>query len=194
MTFSPRREITILRAGAALFMALMLSGCFAMGSPYKDDYSQVGLTTYEMGPVTMGLPDGWKPDMDNVSGDKVVAVFANEQNGGYGEVKCFSTLMNFQSMQNVGQSDAVIAAGASPMHVTGPWSLGSTKWSRTLDVYIGKITRKGQDVQVTSYAGYNINTPMSFCYAAMVVVVPEEIYDGKWVPVFAAMLDSVVTR
>lgn len=188
----PVRKFLQLKLGLALCAISILSGC-AMGSAYKEDFSQIKLTTVEMGRITMGLPAGWEPDPDSVDGEKVVAAFVNEENGGYGEVKCYSILVRFDTMQMFGQNDGVIAAGANPFHVTGSWALGSSKYSRVFDAYIGTVTRKGQEVQVSSYAGYNINTPLSLCYASLVVVIPG-VYDGEFNPVFAAMLDSVVTR
>ncbi|MDH5555780.1 MAG: hypothetical protein OEZ03_00435 [Alphaproteobacteria bacterium] len=165
-----------------------------MGAAYKEDFSQVTLTTVEMGKVTMGLPAGWKPDPDSVDGEKVVAAFVNDAIGGYGEVKCYSVLVSFNTMQIFGQNDGIIAAGADPVHVAGPWALGANKYSRVFDVYTGTVTRKGQEVQVASYTGYNINTALSPCYAAVLVVMPDDKYSGEFNPVFAAMLDSVVTH
>lgn len=192
MKIFPAYKISILKPALALCAISILSGC-AMGFAYEEDFSQVDLTTVKMGRVTMGLPVGWEPDSEGASSERVVAAFSNKENSGYGELKCYSVLVGFGDMQHMGRKEGLTAAGADPTMVGGPWSLGSTNYSRTFDVYSGTVTRKGKEVQVTSYIGYNINTPFSPCYASILVVVPGQ-YDSEFDPVFAAMLDSIVTR
>lgn len=181
-----------LKLGLALCAVGILSGC-ATGAAYKEDISQIDLTTVKMGRVTMGLPAGWGPDSEGASSERVVVAFSNKENGAYGEIKCYSVLVNFPDMQHIGRQEGLAAAGADSKIVGGPWSLGSSSWARTFDVHTGTMTRKGKEVQLTTYIGYNINTVLSPCYATVLVVVPRQ-YDSKFNPVFAAMLDSIVTR
>lgn len=183
----------ILKISMVLFTSIALSGCVVMGFDYEEDYSQVQLTTEKMGRVTMGLPAGWEPDSEGASSERVVAAFSNKESGAYGEVKCYSVLVGFGDMQHMGRQEGLTAAGADAIIVGGPWSLGSTSYARTFDVYSGTVTRKGKEVHLTSYTGYNINTVLSPCYASVLIVVPGQ-YDSEFNPVFAAMLDSIVTR
>lgn len=183
----------IFKTSMVLFTSIGLSGCTVMGYDYKEDFSQVQLTTEKMGRVTMGLPAGWEPDSEGASSKRVVAAFSDKESGAYGEVKCYSVLVGFGDMQHIGKQEGLTAAGADATMVGGPWSLGSTSYARTFDVYSGTVTRKGKEVQLTSFTGYNINTVLSPCYASVLIVVPGQ-YDTEFRRVFAAMLDSIVTR
>lgn len=191
--FSPARNFSKLKLGLALCAAAALSGCVVMGFEYEEDISRIELETVKIGRVTMGLPAGWEPDSEGASSERVAAAFVNKETGGYGEVKCYSVLVGFGDMQHMGRQEGLTAAGADATIVGGPWSLGSTSYARTFDVYTGTVTRKGKEVQLTSYTGYNINTMLSPCYASVLVVIPGQ-YGSEFNPVFAAMLDSIVTR
>jgi hypothetical protein len=193
MKFPPEYIFRISKTGLALCAAAALSGCVVMGLEYDEDFSQIELETVKIGRVTMGLPAGWEPDSGGASSDRVAAAFVNKETGGYGEVKCYSVLVGFGDMQRIGKDEGLQAAGADPEYISGPWSLGSTQYARTFDVYTGTVTRKGKEAHVTSYSGYNINTALSPCYATVLLVTPEQ-YDREFNPVFAAMLDSIVTR
>jgi hypothetical protein len=185
------------RSGGGLLAAFMLlwllSGCTGASEPqYQGDMSREpkNLTTFDQGPVRLGLPPGYKPKpLPPNAGGELTQWFQKEGSSANLQVYCYGLFVSKPGLRlNLLKTTEAVMPNAKQS--LPPQSIGTSNLSPVFEGYTGTVTANGQEVPMAIYLAWKLDSRIGGCKYGIFAVVAQNQSDAFF-PEFVAIVRSL---